>query len=214
MSRPPRFHRRPATPRGYTAIEVLMAMTVMAIGAAGVISMQKTSMQANLDARKTDMAAAIARTWVERVKRDAMQWTQPGPSNPGALPGNLARAPLLQHGVSNLNTWFLPNQYIGLNPPLSPGFDILGRDLPATALTPSTTPPQPGALFCTAVRMSQLAGDLYRVDIRVLWPRGVSNDQNLRLPGGGVCAGALGNPPDPLIYHSLYVSTAVRENAL
>ena len=70
---PPAFAAR----RGYTAVEVLMAMTVMAIGAAAVMTMQKTSVQGNLDARKTDIANSIARTWVERLQRDAMQWTLP-----------------------------------------------------------------------------------------------------------------------------------------
>ena len=69
------------TARGYTAIEVLMAMTVMAIGGAAVITMQKTSVTANLDARRADVANSIARTWVERLRRDGMAWTSPGPES-------------------------------------------------------------------------------------------------------------------------------------
>jgi prepilin-type N-terminal cleavage/methylation domain-containing protein len=213
------FDGRSNARRGYTAIEVLMAMTVMAIGAAGVISMQKTSIVSNLDARKTDVANAIARTWVERIKRDLTQWTQPGPTNEGA-PSNLAVAAVAQAGFANAGAWFLPNQYLtgsASHPPISPGFDILGRDLPATALAPSAGPPiQPGALFCVNVRLTRLAGDLFRIDVRVLWPRGISNDSNHALPSGGVCDSGVATSvaPDPQIFHSLYVTTAVRGNPL
>ena len=59
--------------RGYLVIEVVMALTVLAIGGAGVITMQKTSVTGNLDARKaTDVANSIARMWVERLRQDGM----------------------------------------------------------------------------------------------------------------------------------------------
>ena len=53
-----------------------MAMTLAAIGSAAVIAMMKTSVQGDLDARKTDVANTIARTWTERLRRDA---TSPTP---------------------------------------------------------------------------------------------------------------------------------------
>jgi prepilin-type N-terminal cleavage/methylation domain-containing protein len=209
MSRRHPFRSRLGATRGYTAVEVLMAMTVMAIGASGVISMQKASIQGNLDARKTDVANSIARAWVERIKRDAMLWTQPGPSNPGVGPvGNLATAPLLNAGIGSAGTWFLPTQDIALtgSTALSPGFDILGRDLPLADIG--------RALFCTNVRMTWLVtNELIRVDVRVLWPRGITGS-GIFLPAGGVCANAVAtaNAPDPLTYHSIYVTTAVRGN--
>jgi prepilin-type N-terminal cleavage/methylation domain-containing protein len=198
--------QRPWATRGYTAVEVLMAMTVMAIGAASVISMQKASMQGNLDARKTDVANSIARTWIERIQRDAMQWTQPGPNSPSnALPGNLSAALVLNAAAATPNAWILPNQYLTstTNPPESPGFDILGRDLVNDDL--------PNALFCVGVRLVWLDGNpgqLARVDVRVLWPRGISSNP------GNVCTAATAQnpPPDPLTYHSVYLTTAVRGN--
>ena len=53
--RGPRAHAR-----GYTAVEVLMAMTLFAIGAAGVISMQKVTMQGGEDARRTSSCRSVA----------------------------------------------------------------------------------------------------------------------------------------------------------
>jgi prepilin-type N-terminal cleavage/methylation domain-containing protein len=215
MSRLLPLNDRSTAARGYTAVEVMMAITVMAVGSAAVISMQKASIQGNLDARKTDVANSIARLWVERIRRDAMQWTQPGPSFPVQPPGNIATAAILNFGVvNNAGTWFLPNQYLAAIPPVSPGFDILGRDLPLADMTPSTTPFVAGALFCTNVRMTWLSPlsslDLIRVDVRVLWPRGVGN----AVPAGGVCANAVAtsNAPDPLVFHSIYITTAVRGN--
>jgi len=115
---------RPATPRrsfaraiarGYTVVEVLLSMTVLAIGASAVMSMQKAALQGNLDARKTDMANSIARMWVERVRRDATQWTLPSPVNPSG--NNFASAQLLQYVGTG---WVLPTAYSGQTPPVSP----------------------------------------------------------------------------------------------
>ncbi len=184
---------RHARVRGYTAIEVLIAMTVMAIGAAAVISMQRASVQGNLDARKADIANSIARTWVERLEHDAMQWTHPGPDFPND--NNIAVAQILNAGVGNLNAWFAPDQYLATG--LSSGFDILGRDLPQTA----------AALFCVNVRMNWLtdAKDLIRADVRVLWARGITSNV-------GPCSQTGLARPDPTLYHAIYVTTSIRGN--
>ena len=181
-----------------------MAMTVMTIGASAIMSMQKASVQGNLDARKTDVANAIARTWIERLKRDSMQWTSPD---------NFASAKLLSGNVTN--QWFLPTQYVGATPEtMSPGFDILGRDLKAAHIA--------SAVFCTHVCLSWLANNsLLRADVRVLWGRGVTGTAP-----AGFCATAPGDfctqaapggtstsSPDPAIYASIYATTALRENA-
>ncbi|HZU83024.1 MAG TPA: prepilin-type N-terminal cleavage/methylation domain-containing protein [Polyangiaceae bacterium] len=196
--------------RGYTAIEVLMAMTVMAIGAAGVMSMQKASVQGNLDARKTDIANSVARTWIERVERDAMQWTVPGPSNPSGA-SNLASAKVLSDGAANPNKWFLPNEY---NAPrggvaLSPGFDILGRDVPSDVLLADS-------VFCAHVRFAPLdAPGLFRADVRVLWTRGIVKAGDTAGPANPCDATvAASDQPDPLAYHAIYLTTAVKGNPL
>jgi prepilin-type N-terminal cleavage/methylation domain-containing protein len=212
----------PASPyaRGYTAIEVLMAMTVMAIGGAAVITMQKTSMTGNLDARRADVANSIARTWVERLERDGMSWTEPGPENSG---NNIANALIISQVVNNNGQWFLPQQEIGLTVPetMSPGFDILGRDLPLMQLG--------SADFCVNVRLTWLTqtalppgGDLIRADVRVLWPIGIINslpgfcnqttaallDPNTD-PNVALAAGADPNSP---VFHQLYLTTTIKEN--
>ena len=184
-------------------------MTVMAIGAAAVISMQKASVQGNLDARKTDVANAVGRTWVERLQRDSMQWTLPSSANTAG--NNFANAQLLATHVTG--NWFLPTDEMGQTNPeaMSPGFDILGRDLAAGDL--------PTSLFCVNVRLTWLVKPvlpiepgLIHADVRVLWPRAINNSP------GAFCDAAHASlvnpdPANPPLYHSLYMTTTIRENA-
>jgi prepilin-type N-terminal cleavage/methylation domain-containing protein len=202
--------------RGYTAVEVLMAMTVMAIGAAAVMSMQKASVQGNLDARKTDIANSIARIWVERLQRDSMGWTLPSSANPSG--NNFASAKLLGGHVTG--AWFLPIDYMGATPEtMSPGFDILGRDLASSDL--------PTAQFCANVRLTWLVpqalpgeAGLIRADVRVLWPRGLFNSPTGGSTGG-FCTSAVATQANPDLfslgqqpqYHAIYLTTTIRENS-
>jgi prepilin-type N-terminal cleavage/methylation domain-containing protein len=206
--------------RGYTAIEVLMAMTVMAIGGAAVITMQKTSVTGNLDARRADVANAIARTWVERLQRDGMAWTLPSGES---TQSNLGNALIVGNIVKAPGQWFLPDQEIGQTVPetMSPAFDILGRDLPQAL--------EGSADFCVHVRLSWLTqtalppgGDLIRADVRVIWPIGIINSfpgfctatANAADPNtvAGANVGPNADPAAP-IFHTLYVTTSIRENA-
>jgi Tfp pilus assembly protein PilV len=217
---------------GYTAVEVLMAMTVMVIGAAAVMSMQKTSVTGNLDARKTDMANNIARQWVERLQRDSMQWTCPSAACPSTNNmcggGGAAGAQLICGNVTGL--WFLPVTYMGKTTPesMSPGFDILGRDLPTAQLVPSVATGWAGAQFCVNVRLSWLvppvpnpAGTtepgLIRADVRVLWPRGIFGGS----PVAGFCTPATAALADPEqsapagetpFFHTIYMTTTLKES--
>jgi type II secretory pathway pseudopilin PulG len=237
MRRPPlssRPSRRAAG--GYTAVEVLMAMTVMVIGAAAVMAMQKASVTGNLDARKTDMANNIARLWVERLQRDAMQWTCPSAACPSSnnmcAGGGAAGALLLCNNVTG--TWFLPvapnNPYLGKTTPesMSPGFDLLGRDLPQGELAPSAATGWAGAQFCVNVRLTWLVTPipnplgttepgLIRADVRVIWPRGIVGGA----PAAGFCTQAVGQLADPEqsapatqlpFFHTIYMTTTIKEN--
>lgn len=206
--------RRRRTPwRGYTAIEVLIAMTVMAIGAGAVMTMQKASIQGNLDARKLDVATSIARMWQERLQADATLWTEPNTYNTA---NNVVNAALINHGLAQQGQWFVPSDYISRSPgPESHAFDILGRDLPAAQLS--------SAVFCVAVSITPLvapqgtAPQLLRADVRVMWLRGLGDNptQASFCPAQGTVGTAsdVTTPiPNPNVYHSLYATTALREN--
>ena len=219
-----------------------MAMTVMVIGAAAVMSMQKAALTGNLDARKTDMANNIARQWVERLQRDAMQWTCPSAAcqstNNMCPGGGAAGAQLIcsrrsASSGTELNVtglWFLPTQYMGTTNPesMSPGFDILGRDLPSAELAPSPATGWAGAQFCVNVRLSWLVTPvpnplgttepgLIRADVRVIWPRGILGGA----PIAGFCTPGTAALVDPEqsapanelpFFHTIYMTTTLKEN--
>jgi hypothetical protein len=192
-----------------------MAMTVMAIGAAAVMSMQKAAVQGNFDARNTDLANSIARLWVERLQRDTMQWTTPSSANPNL--NNFSDAKLIQPYVGR--GWYLPPVQ-GTAPALtSPGFDNLGRDLAAIDLAK--------AQFCVNVRLTWLVPQslplepgLIRADVRVVWPRGLYNSP-LGGSASGFCVDAVASLPSPDVYvvgqqpqyHAIYLTTNLRQNS-
>jgi hypothetical protein len=219
-------HRRHTARRAYTVIEVLMAMTVMTIGGAAVMAMQKTSVTANLDARKTDVANAIARTWIERLERESAQWTLPSHDNPGG--NNLIGVPVLGRVLAVPGQWFLPDQELAAamgggngGAMVSPAFDILGRDV---------LPGDPSVAFCVHLRLQFVTNNgnfatgnqLIRADVRVIWPVGIANglpnfcnavtaadvDPNI---DQGVARSPTADPNTP-VFHSLYVTTPIREN--
>jgi prepilin-type N-terminal cleavage/methylation domain-containing protein len=201
--------------RGYTMVEVMMGMSLLAIGAAAVISMQRASMQSNLEARKLDMANAISREWLERLRRDATQWTLPNSSNSTS---NYANAQLLStylaYGALGQTTaWSYPNAYLAsaaLPDGVSPGFDILGRDLKATDILGSTSTPSK-AIFCTNIRLNWLVvNTLMRAEVRVFWLRLLSSGANT--PDWCSQANASAVTGDTSHFHFIYAATAIRQN--
>jgi hypothetical protein len=194
---------------------VLIAMTVMAIGAAAVMTMQKASIQGNLDARRLDVANGIARMWVERLEADATAWTQPNANAPSVTNLSTHNGALIADGIgSNATNWFLPADYMNNTPPESYMFDILGRDLAAADSA--------SAIYCVAVRMTPLvpgaiaaAPALVRADVRVLWLRDLGSNPSggtAFCAAGGDAVSSLPTQPDPAVYHALYVTTALKGN--
>lgn len=209
-------------------IEVLVSMTLLAIGAAGVIAMQKAAVQGHQEARQMDMANAIAREWMERLRRDAMLWT-PATGQQGVTPPpNLGQAPLIQ--IQAPPIWYVPVARLapqGSQTDVeSPGFDVLGRDVPIADLAWAaqgttngagvfTTNTQTVLAYCTNVRITPLTADqtLLRAEVRVFWPRDLFASID-----PAVCTV---NPPpawqnDPVAtietYHFLYLTSAIRQN--
>jgi prepilin-type N-terminal cleavage/methylation domain-containing protein len=189
--------------RGYTAVEVMMALTLLLIGSMGVMAMQRAAIQGNTDAREMDVATSISRMWVERLERDATLWT-PG-LNGLVPPSNLPSATLVNENITG--KWFVPQTRLSpagsQNDIESAGFDILGQDM--------ATLTQPGLRFCVNLRLTPLTIDqtLIRAEVRVFWPR------NLTVaPDVSYCNSA---PPttldtDVAKYHFVYTATALRQN--
>ena len=195
-------HRR--SKRGYTAVEVLISMTLFAVGAAGVIAMQRVSIQGNADARRADVATGIANTWIARLRRDSMTWTQPNAFNPtsnhssntvwlGVVLGP-SPPPLAQN-----TGWLLPAIPAGGPIGGTSSFDIFGREVPIA------TPVQ--HLFCVNYRLDWLQLDTtMRAEVRVFWPRLEESASPTCLPA---TAAAGGQP----VFHFVYATTTLRRNA-
>ena len=195
--------KRRATQRGYTAVEVMMAMTVLLIGSIGVMAMQRAAVQGNVDARELDVANSIARGWVERLQRDSTLWTQASVAQ--TPPPNLPSAVLVNENVTG--QWFLPQSRLvpsgAQNDVESPAFDILGQDEASLSAA--------GIRYCTNLRLTPLTMDqtLIRAEVRVFWPRNLTAS-----PDPNYCSAA---PPSTLDadvakYHFVYAVTALRQN--
>ena len=194
--------------RGYTAVEIMLSIAVLGIGAAGVMSMQRAAIQGNADARMLDMGTAIARQWVERLRRDAVTWTQPDEATGGGATANWEKpntSLIWQIGESAVaGTWVTPavqtwtqGTSVTIN---SPAADILGRDVAGTTSFPN-------AVFCTQLKGDWLQQDqLMRVTVRVYWLR-----QLYAAPAGTFCvADAPSAANATQVYHFVYATTAIR----
>jgi type II secretory pathway pseudopilin PulG len=206
--------------RGYTAVEAMMGLTLLAIGAAAVISMQRAAIQGNADARKLDLATAIAREWTDRLRRDATLWTTPSPSQSVS---NYANAKLLSTYLAAANTslqtgWSFPDALLtGAPSPdgVSPGFDILGRDLGGTDLSGNAVSNTTSrVMFCVNVRLNWVVVDqLIRAEVRVVWPRTSILDANNQPVISWCNAANVANiTGDTTHYHFVQVTTAIRQN--
>lgn len=227
MSRSTQKKRR-LLARGYTAIEVLVSMTLLAVGAAGVIAMQKAAVQGHQEARQMDMANAIAREWMERLRRDAMLWT-PAVGQQGITPPpNIGQAPIIL--IQQPPIWYVPMARVapqGAQTDVqSPGFDMLGRDIPTAdlgwAAQGSTnaagvfsTSTQNVLTYCTNVRITPLTADqtLLRAEVRVFWPRDLFSSIDPAICTANPPAGWVNDPIATIQkYHFLYLTSAIRQN--
>jgi prepilin-type N-terminal cleavage/methylation domain-containing protein len=189
--------------RGYTVVEVMSAMTLFAIGAAGVISMQRVTIQGGDDARRFDMATNIAREWEHRLQRDAFKWTEP---NSITSSSNRATATTWLFPIAATPVdWSVPAGGPGFG--FSHAFDLLGHDI---------DPASVDHVFCVQYRLAWIADELgatsanptaiIRAEIRVFWSRLEYGPAN--------CA-------DTVVYetaasrqkhHFVFVTTAIRGN--
>ncbi|WP_437993202.1 type IV pilus modification PilV family protein [Sorangium sp. So ce145] len=155
---------RRAASRGYTLIEVMAALGVLAIGATGVLALQKATLISNTNARNLTIANSIAMTWAERLRVDALQW-----NDPMRVPDINDDTAWLALSATAPFTKVTPTEITALG---SPSADVLGADIYAGDTWESA--------FCTHVRFRQFTDpvsgtpiwdSLIRAEIRVVWER-------------------------------------------
>jgi len=189
---------------GYTLIEVMMSVAIMTVGAVGIMALAQSTTRGNVTAREITTATQISRTWLERLRRDAVNWTQPGqPLTPPTV--YLSNTPVAATGMGN---WFAP-----VPPPASgesSAFGYLGADTTAAA----------NMYFCTNVRLGwSINQQAIRADVRTWWHRTDANAaRNLFAncnggPGGEGAISAELTSPAPRL-RAVYASTLIRRSRL
>ena len=215
------------TKRGYTAVEILSALTLFAIGAAGVIGMQKVTVQGGTDARRFDTATNLANEWVYRLQRDAAFWTAPNDiDRTGAGGGKIDETHWLKDVTSATCSgvnWCAPVAPTAAGGDSS-AFDILGHD--ALKVTSGTG----DHVFCAQYRLNWIANPrsgtgavpcpvaateepcitgLIRAEVRVLWHRLERNPIG-DCGSAALSADVASNPND---YHFVVSSSTIRQNS-
>ncbi len=147
----------PKRERGFTLVEVMIAIGIMTVGSLGILSMHHAVTRANREAREMNTAIAITETWLERAERDALLWTAQG-FNTVELQGTDYLKELA--GVATQSAWFKPLPADQTRE--SWAFDYFGID----------TTDDDETKFCVNMRLTWLRqGSSARVDVRTFWLR-------------------------------------------
>ena len=141
---------------GYTAVEVLMSLSVLAVGVIGIFSMEKVTVSSNVHAKNLSIATHIAQSWLGVLEAEATLWD--------ATPGSVGRTTFLASAVGQPD-WFRPTFSGGSR--FGPEFDELGNAVAQNGR------------FCVDLRVSPLNGltaeqegvGMRRVEARVYWLR-------------------------------------------
>lgn len=201
--------------RGYTVVELMMALTILAIGISGIIAMEKVTVAANQHAKSLALASHIAEAWQEQLAADASQWNHP--SEKQGKRDLDTDTTWLRLVDSNPGQWMRPTWSDARQ--FGAAFDALGNPISESGGGgggASATLTQ--AVFCTNIRLSWLYPDtagngLIRAEVRVFWVRGGMGGT---VDGNDVC-NASTNPTDiskaqaVTHYHFVYQTAAVKQ---
>jgi type IV pilus assembly protein PilV len=202
--------RRSKKSRGSTVVEVLMAITILAIGASGVVSLQKVTASSNRNSRSLAVANEISRMWVERLRADAMLWNHPSPSNPNSdLADDTTWLSKVVEPDPDESAWFRPESTVANTCGIH---DLFGRD---EACSTGGTEQGP---FCVNLRLSWVREDrrMIRAEVRVFWIH--RNEGTGALDAADLPCGDAASPPDVAdlaskgIFRVVYATTAVVKN--
>jgi len=190
--------------RGYTIIELVMSLAVLAIGASGVIAMQKVAVASNRHAKDLSIASRVAEAWADQLAMDGSMWTLTTTGTP-TLPNTVW---LKLADPSQTVDWFVPT-YSSLRN-FGPAFGPLGAPLDP-AVNASLT------RFCTHLRFAYLhnaskGSGVIRAQVRVFWP---AENSAVALPAparGNLCA--IDGPTFTAnigAFHVIYLTTSIAE---
>ncbi len=142
--------------RGYTLVELMMAIALFTVAVLGIVSMQKVASVSNGHAKNLAIAQRIAQSWAAQLQMDSTSWVSTFDAS-GVL-------------TEPTNVWTRPAYVVGR---VGAAFDNTGAALSDSAADLSR------ARFCTHMRLSWLYGAntgvsgnrVVRAEIRVFWLR-------------------------------------------
>ncbi len=181
--------------RGFTVVELMIALTVFAIGVSGIIATQKVTVAANQHAKNLAIATSIAQAWQDQLAVDASLW-RPDTRAATVWPKS--------NGI-----WFRPAY--NADRKFGAAFDALGDAVDDEGNLEL-------AHFCTHLRLTLLYPDtgtggngLMRTEVRVFWRRdgGAGVSPVCGIGDDGVAA-AIGADIDN--YHFAYQTSAVKQS--
>jgi prepilin-type N-terminal cleavage/methylation domain-containing protein len=188
--------------RGYTAVELVMAVAIFAIGVTGVFAMQSLTAATNHHAKALSVATRIAESWQEQLAIDALKWTRTKP---------LTGTTWLTGATTSAGVWAFPAA--SADGTFGPSFTALG-DYNDHSATPEHT------VFCSHLRLTPLfstpGSGLVRVEVRVFWPKHdrsgwdeASGNSYDYCQASALAAGAI----DSDDFHFVHKTSAVRQEA-
>jgi hypothetical protein len=146
--------------RGYTVVELMMALAVFTAGVTGVIAMQRSVVAANRHARNVTVANGIAQAWLDQLAVDSSVWRT-------TLDQTIWLNALNDSG--NDGIWRLPAQSVAAERNFGPTFNLFGA--PAAAATDFCVHVRLTWLFRDELRGGRAGSGSIRTDVRVFWPR-------------------------------------------
>ncbi len=150
--------RRGRKQGGYTLVEVMMAIAILTASGVAIIAMQEAVIRGNIEARQVGTATAIARSTVELLRMDALNWTNPAVGAASFSTTRFLRDVPIAAAVAP-GPW----QPLGVATAAPERFrDYYG--LPTTVAA--------DMVYCTQARFAWIMpGTLLRADVRVWWTR-------------------------------------------
>lgn len=154
--------RRARRNEGFTLIEVMMALAILATGAVGILSLQSAATHGNIAGRRMSAGTQRSSVWIERLRRDALFWQQAGDP--------VGSAPQSQYLTQVGGDWFVP---ISTDPTETAGATWTGEDLAGEQATQ----------YCTHVRLRwAIPNQSIRADVRTYWSKARGQQHELVAP--------------------------------
>jgi prepilin-type N-terminal cleavage/methylation domain-containing protein len=196
--------------RGYTIVELMMSIALLAIGIAGVLGMQKVTIATNRSAKEIAVATRIGEAWIDALATDASTWTTDTNGN-----STRDKTVWLSTAVKDdITDWFIPSYSAALN--MGPAFSVLG-----SPQDPTVKPEIDH--YCVHIRFAYLHSEtlptkgngVIRAQVRVFWPRedaAWDGTTNLVPNITALCSNNNADFTNNISgFHVLYLSTALRQ---